>query len=72
MQCGDCQLEDLPKKEDILTLAYFPSLKYCYLPFEHTLPTIVQDMVNNCKELRCAYFSYNAIPFQETEVNNYF
>ena len=56
IQCDDYCCETLTK-EDILMLSYFPSLNYCYVKFYGRLPTIVQDIINNCKELR--YVSFN-------------
>jgi len=42
--------------EDTAVLSYFTSLSYCCVPLHHRLPTIVQDVINNCKQLTCAYF----------------
>ena len=48
--CNDYDCEKL----DTLMLSHFKSLRYCYLRrYEVHSPTIVQDMVNNCKELKC-------------------
>jgi len=60
IQCGDCYLEDFTN-EDALILSYFPSLKYCYLYLwleNQTPPTVVQDAINNCIELRAFYCSH--------------
>ena len=37
--------------EGVSMLRYFLSLKYCYLTSSHTLPTVVQDVINNCNKL---------------------
>jgi len=55
VQCGYCCCEGLTN-DDTLTLSYFPSLKYCYAELFCKLPSIVKDVINNCKELRCVYF----------------
>jgi len=43
--------------EDIMLLSYFPSLNYFYSSDYVRLPTIIQDVINNCQELKCAYFN---------------
>ena len=50
--CGDFTLKDT------MLLSYFPSLNHCYLRLESSfeLPAIVQNMINNCKTLKCASF----------------
>jgi len=43
--------------EDITFLSYFPSLNYIYsTDYPGLLPTIVNNVINNCKEIRCAFF----------------
>ena len=42
-------------------LSYFPPLHYNYVSwYDGLLPTFVQNVINNCKELRCvSYFYYH-------------
>ena len=43
--------------EDITFLSYFPSLNRIYsTDYPGLLPTIVHNVINNCKEIRCASF----------------
>ena len=44
------------KDQGILMLSHFPLLYYCCVEIDLKLPTIVQDMINNCKELRNFHF----------------
>ena len=43
---------------DALMLSYFPSLYYCNLKYKRK-PAMVQDVINNCKELKCVRYSCN-------------
>ena len=55
IQCGDCYLEG-STNEDTLMLSYFLSLNYCYIYLvNHTPHTVVQDVINNCTELKVFY-----------------
>ena len=60
IQCGDgCpDYDDSAFTEVGLILSYFPSLNYCNCSMWDTCApsTIVQDVINNCKELRCVSF----------------
>ena len=42
-----------------LMLSYFSSLNYFFMRYHTSPPTIVQDVINNCKELRCVSFRSN-------------
>ena len=46
--------------------SYFPSLIYCYMQGSNTLPSTVQNMINNCKRLKCVllchYFQLSLKP----------
>ena len=42
--------------KDALILSYFPSLNYCNLEYRKK-PAMVQDIINNCKELKCVRYS---------------
>jgi len=45
--------------EDITFLSYFPSLNYiCSTDSPGLLPTIVNNVINNCKEIRCVFFHH--------------
>ena len=66
IQFGDCCCGD----EDILMLSYFPSLQYCYIRFYYGQPTIVQDVINNCKELTSMYFIGNPLSLNLTHNHN--
>ena len=66
IQCGDCCCED----EDILMLSYFPSLQYCYIKFYYGLSTIVQDVINNCKELTSMCYIGNPLSLNLTRNYN--
>jgi len=48
LSCEDCKLSDV---KDSLLLSHFPSLKYCRL--SNRTSTSVQDIISNCKELKC-------------------
>ena len=63
---GVCECER-PTTEDILMVSHFPSLNYCYLaPFQKDkVPTIVEDVINNCKELRCVCFTLYSSSFND-------
>jgi len=43
-------------------LSYFPLLHYCCVIPACRLPTIVQDVINSCKELTSAYFRQHNYP----------
>jgi len=49
--CGNITIEDA------MFLSCFPSLNYFYSSDDVRLPTVIQDVVNNCKGLRGAYFN---------------
>ena len=54
IECGSGLCDYDCEKLDTLMLSHFKSLRYCYLrKYTAHSPTIVQDMVNNCKELKC-------------------
>ncbi|XP_065914945.1 uncharacterized protein [Dysidea avara] len=57
IQCGYCTCKSSSKLSNKypVTLSYFPSLNYCYL--YHKKPTMVQDVINICKELKCFWYS---------------
>ena len=42
--------------ESELMLCYFPSLQYCYISFEHSLPIVIQDVIYNCNKLEIFTF----------------
>ena len=50
-------------------LSYFPSLNYCYL--DYGKPTIVQDVINNCKELKCVRFNLHCHPSLHSSTYNH-
>ena len=50
IQCGDCCCGKYFTNKDMMMLSYFPSLNYCYVQYYDGLSTIVQDVINNCKE----------------------
>ncbi|XP_065920439.1 uncharacterized protein [Dysidea avara] len=59
IQCEYCRYCGIFTDEDTLMLSYFPSLNCCYLQSSGVVtavPTIVQDVVNNCNELECVRF----------------
>ena len=61
IQCGDNWYENFTKEDAFeipMLLSCFPSLYYCYLSYCELPPSTVQDVINNCKELRCASFSH--------------
>ena len=60
IQIGYCRRDDITNGYTLM-LSYFPLLNYCYVS-PHLAPLTVihvQDVINNCKELRCASFYYN-------------
>ncbi|XP_065914895.1 uncharacterized protein [Dysidea avara] len=59
IQCGYCSCKSSSKlsNKDPVTLSYFPSLNYCYCCVYHKKPTVVQDVINICKELKCFWYS---------------
>ena len=44
--------------EDTSVLSYFPSLIYCYMQSSNKLPSIVQNVISNCKRLKCAFLCH--------------
>ena len=47
-----CHQSFFNRGQGALMLSYFPSLNCCQAELTSSLPTIVQDFTNNCKELR--------------------
>jgi len=56
IQLNDCFCKGSSANKDALMLSYFPSLNYCNLKYERK-PVMVQDVINNCKELNYIKFS---------------
>ena len=48
-------------KEDALLFSYFPSLIYCNLCAFSKLPNVVQDVIQNCKELKSIRFQHYSL-----------
>ena len=51
-------------------LSYFPSMNYYHVSSFERLPTIVQDVISNCKELRCALFRVDLLSLDVTHNHN--
>jgi len=56
MQCGNC-CHGVSTSEHMLMISSFLSLNYFCAPAGCRPSTIVQDVINNCQQLRCAHFS---------------
>jgi len=56
IQLNDCFCKGSSASKDALMLSYFPSLKYCNLDYRKK-PAMVQDVINNCKQLKCVRYS---------------
>ena len=56
LRCQYCKYGRVLTDEDALMLSYFPSLNCCYLQPSGTVATVVQGVVNNCKQLKCVRF----------------
>jgi len=54
-------------------LSYFPLLHYNYVSwYDGLLPTFVQNVINNCKELRCvSYFYYHLCSLSLNTTHNH-
>ena len=67
--CGSCAITN----EDALPLSHFPSLNYCSLRAHksYTVPTVVQDVINNCKELKCVSFNLDSVKVSLNLVHNH-
>jgi len=51
-----CQYFGILTDEDALILSNFPLLNCFYLQSTSTVPTIIQDLVNNCRQLKSIHF----------------
>jgi len=59
IQCNSCNSCGDFTVKDAMVVSFFPSLNHFYLRLESSaseIPTIVQEMISNCKTLECASF----------------
>ena len=59
IQCNSCNSCGHFTVNDAMPASFFPSLNHFYLRLESStseIPTIVQEMISNCKTLECASF----------------
>ena len=67
-----CNQNFFNRGQGVLILSHFPSLNYFYLQIDLKLPTIVQDIMNNCKEIRTVHFIQKdeALSLRATHIQN--
>jgi len=68
--CGSCATIT---NADALPLPYFPLLNYCSLRAHksYTVPTVVQDVIDNCKGLKCVSFNLDSVKVSLKVVHNH-
>jgi len=69
IQLNICHHEKFADKNELM-LCYFPSLQYCYILFEHTLPIVIQDVIYNCNKLEIFTFIGDIILLKLAHIYN--